>query len=95
MRRLVDIDDERFWDILFDEACVEGQQANRIMNGLEKIVSYDAEKVVAELENRKEESKKCYVEAMAEANCSLASRFHGEREAYNNSINIIRKGGTT
>lgn len=57
--------------------------------------AYDVEKVIAELENRKEESKKCYVEAMAEANCSLASRFHGEREAYNNSINIIRKGGTT
>ena len=50
MSRLVDIDDERFWDILFDEACVEGKQANRIMNGLEKIVSYDVEKVVTELE---------------------------------------------
>ena len=50
MGRLIDIDDERFWDILFDEACVEGKQANRIKNELEKIIAYDVEKVVAELE---------------------------------------------
>lgn len=50
MGRLIDIDDERFWDILFDEACVEGQQATRIRNELEKIIAYDVEKVVQQLE---------------------------------------------
>lgn len=46
--KLVNINDERFWDILFDEACVEGQQATRIRNELEKIIAYDVEKVVEE-----------------------------------------------
>lgn len=36
-KRMVDIDDERFWDILFEEACVEGQQAEKIMNALKEI----------------------------------------------------------
>lgn len=47
--KLVNINDERFWDILFDEACVEGQQATSIRNELEKIIAYDVEKVVEEM----------------------------------------------
>ena len=50
MSRLINIDDERFWDILFDEACVEGKQAERIKPELEKIVAFDTEKVVEQLE---------------------------------------------
>ena len=50
MSRLIDIDDERFWDVLFDEACVEGKQAERIKTELEKIVSFDTEKVIEQLE---------------------------------------------
>lgn len=37
MAKYIDIEDERFWKIMFDEACVEGQQADRIQNELEKI----------------------------------------------------------
>lgn len=37
MSRLVDIKSEKFWDVLFDEACVEGSQAERIENDLNKI----------------------------------------------------------
>ena len=55
MSRLIDIDDERFWDVLFDEACVEGNQAERIKNELDKIVAFDTEKVVSELEQAKGE----------------------------------------
>lgn len=51
MSRLIDIDDERFWNILFDEACVEGKQAERIKTELEKIVAFDTEKVVEQLDN--------------------------------------------
>lgn len=50
MSRLIDIDDERFWDVLFDEACVEGNQAECIKKELEKIISFDTEKVVEKLE---------------------------------------------
>ena len=37
MSDMINIKDERFWDILFDEACVEGQQAERIEKELKKI----------------------------------------------------------
>ena len=53
MARLIDIDDERFWNILFDEACVEGQQATRIEKELEKIIAYDVEKVVEQIEKER------------------------------------------
>lgn len=53
MSRLIDIDDERFWDVLFDEACVEGNQAKRIKNKLEKIVVFDTEQVIHSLECEK------------------------------------------
>ena len=53
MSRLINIDDERFWDILFDEACVEGNQAERIKNELEKIVAFDTEQVIHNLECEK------------------------------------------
>lgn len=33
----ISIDDERLWQILFDEACVEGQQADRIYKQLKEI----------------------------------------------------------
>ena len=53
MSRLIDIEDERFWDILFDEACVEGNKAERIKNELEKIVVFDTEQVIHNLECEK------------------------------------------
>ena len=46
MSRLVDIDDERFWNILFDEACVEGLQAEWIKEKLEEIVAFNKDEVI-------------------------------------------------
>ena len=46
MSRFIDIDNEKFWDILFDEACVEGSQAERIENELNKI-SVDGKEIRA------------------------------------------------
>ena len=43
MSRLVDIKSEKFWDVLFDEACVEGSQAERIENDLNKIAVSEQE----------------------------------------------------
>lgn len=34
---MISIDDERLWDILFKEACVDGQQATRIYKSLKEI----------------------------------------------------------
>lgn len=53
MARYIDIDNEKFWDILFDEACVEGNQAKRIEIELKSIV-------VDEKEIRTEEYGKGY-----------------------------------
>lgn len=43
MAELIDISNEKFWDILFDEACVEGQQAKRIDTALKQIATTEAE----------------------------------------------------
>ena len=32
----ITVEDERLWDILFEEACVEGEQAKRIYNRLKE-----------------------------------------------------------
>ena len=37
MSDYINIKDDRFWEIPFDEACVEGKQAERIQKELEKI----------------------------------------------------------
>lgn len=34
---MISIDDRRLWDILHDEACVEGQQAERIYHRIKEI----------------------------------------------------------
>ncbi len=38
----IPVDDERLWDILFEEACVEGEQARRIYNRLKE--TFDGER---------------------------------------------------
>ena len=43
MARYVDIDNEEFWDILFEEACVEGSQLDRIEERLKSLVLSESE----------------------------------------------------
>ena len=43
MAELIDINNEKFWDILFDEACVEGHQAERIETALKQIATTEYE----------------------------------------------------
>lgn len=45
MSDYISIKDDRFWQILFDEACVEGKQAERIQNELEKIAVDEKEMI--------------------------------------------------
>ena len=59
MNDYINIKDDRFWQILFDEACVEGKQAERIQNELEQITISETEilrkpfgRVVERLEER-------------------------------------------
>lgn len=41
MRKLVNIKDERFWKIFFDEACIEGTQNERIYKKLEALAELE------------------------------------------------------
>lgn len=82
MSRLIDIDDERFWDVLFDEACVEGNQAERIKTELEKIVAFDTEKVIEQLE----EKQYAYIRGNGDYE-------EGKYHALEDAIDIVKKGG--
>lgn len=82
MAELIDINDEKFWDVLFDEACVEGQQAERIEKELKQIATTEAE-----IRNKAiEEFAKRAVERLDDMGC----------EAWERDINEIAeqmKGG--
>ena len=84
MSKLIDIDDERFWDVLFDEACVEGKQAERIKTELEKIVAFDTEKVVEQLSCNSR-----FIDDINEHNIKCISCVIGQKTA----IDIVKKGG--
>ena len=91
MSRLIDIDDERFWDIFFDEACVEGKQAERIKTELEKIVAFDTEKVVEQLkETRKTALNKVKMPIMIVCKHDLQEFAD---ICFEESIDIVKKGG--
>ena len=68
MSDYINIKDDRFWQILFDEACVEGKQAERIQKELEQIavdereiIRKPFERVVERLEERKDHIMKEFV----------------------------------
>lgn len=58
MAELIDISNEKFWDILFDEACVEGQQAERIEKALKTISTTEAEIRESAIDEFAEETEK-------------------------------------
>ncbi len=92
MSKLINIDDERFWDILFDEACVEENQAERIKNKLEKIVAFDTEKVVGQLEKKGQkmaEAKPTKPYAKSSSSCHRYYKAISVKKA----IDIVKKGG--
>ena len=93
MSKLIDIDDERFWDILFDEACVEGNQAERIKTELEKIVAFDTEKVVEKLESEKRYGSK--YDSYYEENLYRGEMFENDvnNKTIDKAIDIVKKGG--
>lgn len=79
MDKLISIDDERLWGILFEEACVEGEQAERIysaLKGIAKPAAFDKAKVT---------------EGIAEIMNDESIRF--VEQAVNRSIEIAEKGG--
>lgn len=84
MSRLVDIDDEKFWDVLFDEACVEGKQAERIKTELESIIAFDTKKVAEQLACNSR-----FIDDINEHNIKCISCVIGQKTA----IDIVKKGG--
>lgn len=90
MSRLVDIDDERFWDVLFDEACVEGKQAERIKDELGKIVVFDVEKIIKQLE---EVDMKYFLTIANTGSEKLDIAYGYASDSINKAIDIVKKGG--
>lgn len=97
MSRLIDIDNEKFWDILFDEACVEGNQAERIKTELEKIVDFDTEKVVEQLEEKTDFLKDCTKYGNKDAEQQEKSystmMMYEIADLVEDLIDIVKKGG--
>lgn len=91
--RLVDVDDERFWDILFDEACVEGRQAERIGKELGNIISYDAGKIVGQLELYKAYYEKKAAEYDEIRDVKNADISDAISHSYGKAIEIVKAGG--
>lgn len=87
MDKLISIDDERLWSILFDEACIEGQQANRIYKALEEIAqpAFDKEKVIEELNKMKDVP---HDDSVAEI---ISTKIWNK--AIQKAIEIVEKGG--
>lgn len=97
MNRLIDIDDERFWDVLFEEACVEGKQAERIKTELDKIVAFDTEKVVEQLEEKTDFLKDCTKYGNKDAEQQEKSystmMMYEIADLVEDLIDIVKKGG--
>lgn len=93
MSRLIDIDDERFWDVLFDEACVEGNQAEQIKTELEKIVAFDTEKVVEQLEEMKSLSEDAVDYEKRHGSIEDRLKAESSLKELNRVIDIVKKGG--
>lgn len=77
MSKFVDIENEEFWDILSDVACVEGKQAERMENELKKICVDDTEiraKAIDEI-----------IEASAKAICVGCGYLDGHNCTYKGS----------
>lgn len=93
--RLIDADamnEELFYKQLGGkDALITAESAFNMIKA--QPTAYDIEKVVTELEVREKTSKECYVEAMTDGIFSSASRFCGEKYAYNRAIDIVKAGG--
>lgn len=90
---LVDISDERFWNILFDEAYVEGQQAERIENELKKIIAYDQEEVVKRMEELIDKADENRKSALSKLDYISVNNEHGRMSDFKDAIEIVRRGG--
>ena len=68
MSDYISIKDDRFWQILFDEACVEGKQAERIQKELEQI-TVDEKEIIRKVFER-------VLQRLEEAEMKTEEKFH-------------------
>lgn len=98
--KYINIEDDRFWQILFDEAWVEGKQAERIQRELEMIAIDEKEitrKPMQEIVERLEEEKQRHKEiAENELNefCLEMYHYHTDmNHGINSAIEIVKEVG--
>ena len=91
--RLVDINDERFWGILFDEACVEGKQAERIEKELESIVISDRKLSRLLMKEIVKKLNELHEEAIKDFRIYGIGEDLGMAKAFQKAIDIVRMCG--
>jgi len=89
-KKYVDINDERLWNILFDEACVEGMQAERILKYLENIaiekqgiIKDTIEHITAKLRDKQQE--------LRDARHKLSIAMFTDEKAYDKARILTQK----
>ena len=95
--KYINLDDDRLWEILFDEACVEGGQAECIQKELEKIAIDEKEitrKPMQAIVERLEEQTRIDVFCI---NNSFTQKdkdqFWNKKKAHQEAIEIVKEVG--
>lgn len=98
--KYINIEDDRLWEILFDEACVEGGQAERIQKELEKIAIDEKEitrKPMQEIVERLEEERNLLKHERNEAieydDEQIIYATNNQIRAFDYSIRVVKEVG--
>ena len=98
MSDYISIKDDRLWQILFDEACVEGKQAERIQKELEKItvdekeiIRKPFERVVERLEKKEVDYRERAKEELEEWCLEIFHLYESEADGIKDAIKIVKE----
>lgn len=94
--KYINLEDDRLWEILFDEACVEGGQAERIQKELEKIAIDEKEitrKPMQEIVERLEEEKEKSLDRFVGGRCNGKTLQMGINYGIEKTIRIVKEVG--
>ena len=96
MSDYISIKDDRLWDVLFDEACVEGKQAERIQKELE-IITVDEKEIIRkygeQILNAFYGKHAEYRRLSEQANMELPQEcyYNGHTKGFEEAIKIVRE----
>lgn len=98
--KYINLEDDRLWEILFDEACVEGGQAERIQKELEKIAIDEKEitrkpmqEIVERLEESETSKRERASEELDEFCLEMYHLYESEADGIGEAIEIVKEVG--